>query len=294
MNEQINKKKKKRHHKRDNMIFLNQEDKAINTFFNQNNNTLYNNINQDEIIINNQEHYQYNNQDNDIINNDIIQNNKQFIDNEDQQNKKSNKFINHSIDLNEINHNIINPFNQDDDIYLLNDKQNGDHLSESQINTSTNKTKSSKKYKINKSITLAELSKLNKEKIKFNDFFINLETIDDNLKINWDIDYKYITANNDNIKLFISGYDNKYNSSLLLYNLTPALSPIINYINLINNNKGEIILTNLTKGFYTLKYTEKYVYEYCIGKQVFIKINEDYNKIKLLKVSIECNNEDCI
>lgn len=155
------------------------------------------------------------------------------------------------------------------------------------FNEENNETLESNNKHLNKYITLAKLNKTNS-------LFISLLSENDNLKIYWDIDYKYITSNSDNLKLFISGYDNKYDSSLLVYNLTPTLSPIINCINLIDNNKGEQILRNLTKGYYTLKYTEKYVYEYCLGKPVNININDDYNEIKLLKVSIECNNEDCI
>lgn len=149
---------------------------------------------------------------------------------------------------------------------------------------------------INKSITLAELIKISDtEQIDNEDsiIYINLEPEDENLKITWNIDYKYITNNKDNLKLFISGYDNRYDSSLLVYKLTPALSPILRNINLINNNKGEIILNNMYKGFYTLKYTEEYICECCIGKHIKININEDYNKNKLLKISIKCKNEDC-
>ena len=287
MNEQNNHKKKKRHNKRYNLTYLDQQNNKVNSYFNQNEDNT-NEINQEGIFFNDQINNQYIDQD-DV--NVYSQNNVQFNNNSlFQKNKSKKSKYNNTLDLNEINPNIHNPFNQTEE-YLLNNEQ----LAISQVNTSDNKINSSNKNKINKSITLAELTELNKEKMEYNNFSINLETEENNnLKIIWDIDYKYITTNSDNIKLFISGYDNKYDSSLLVYNLTPALSPIINYINLINNNKGEITLTNLTKGFYTLKYTEKYAYEYCIGKQVNININEDYNEIKLLKVSIECNNEDCI
>ena len=257
-------KKKKRHNKlKHNIIYLNHPN-LRNTLFNKNIDTEINKdnkleFNQDDLLFNNQDY----NQDN----------NPEF-------NQDNNSEFNQDNNL-EFNQDINQLYHYSDNNLIINDlKQDSKKLI--------------KKHKINKSITLAELAEINNEQLKSDVPFINLETINNNLKISWNIDYKLITENNDNLKLFISGYDNKYNSSLLVYNLTPALSSIIKYINLINNNKGELTLNSLSKGYYTLKYTEKYIYECCIGKQINININNDYNKIRLLKVSIKSKNEDCI
>ena len=285
-------KKKKRHNKlKHNMIYLNNPN-LRNTLFNKDINTEINKDNNPEF--NQDNNPEFNQDNNPEFNQD---NNPEFNqDNNPEFNQDNNPEFNQDINP-EFNQDINPEFNQDINPEFNQDINQLYHYSDNNLIINDLKQDSKKlikKHKINKSITLAELAEINNEQLKYDVPFINLETINNNLKISWNIDYKLITENNDNLKLFISGYDNKYNSSLLVYNLTPALSSIIKYVNLINNNKGELTLNSLSKGYYTLKYTEKYIYECCIGKQINININNDYNKIRLLKVSIKSKNEDCI